>query len=552
MDSSLTDEAVVKAEKAEAPVPKDEAKAVVPNDVEETGKKESSEETGKKEGYPADKAAVVAADDKEVQQSQPATSTWSWGEADPTSPQEPVDAPPADDKAETKASEQKPPEDSAETAIEGRSSIVDFAWMVLDPLVSVATSVPVAFAGEGEEDGAETSAPKRRRWMEVPAKPPRGVGGELLHVGEVELQEGYLGWWRPCCLQLWPARLRAIALPESEETQEGQTENENGPENSPEEGELLWEMMLDPTSFESASILYASCFEVVGAQSRASFRCTKEVEADEWVKHISLIVNWVKEQIDAKKWAFVYLNVYDLAGDWRVSAFNRMSLDMLQIGGMFHAGLEVYGREYMFGGGGDDLYGVEAAPDEDIYALSSAEESGVSSCDPRACDRHRFRQTECLGLTTLSEKEVQDTLCVLARDWPSRCYRTLERNCVHFCRDFSDQLGTTAVPDWVNYLAVAASERHVIQPAAKIENGDEPQSVATKEVMCFWKHPCVLQAQNWMAGLIELLVCESCLRELERGEPHYHCHACDFDMCVACGEETAARMSDNAFGMVNM
>jgi len=532
METSLIDETVVEAEVL---VGKEQVERVVPDDAEETektGGAQSLDQLGTV-------ATAHAGEKKDVQQSQWAFSTWSWGEADPSPNQEP------DEKSKV---EEKGAAELPVAAIESRPSIVDFAWMVLEPVVNVATSLPpVPFSSD--ENAEASSTKKRRSIMEVPAKPPRGCGDALLHVGEVELQEGLLGWWRPCCLQLWPARLRAVALPDVQTEQDA--ESDIGQESK--EGDVLWEMILDPTSFENASLVYDTCFEIVAGQNRGTFRCVKEAEADEWVKHITLIVNWVKEQIAARKWSFVHLNVYDLAGDWRVSAFNRMSLDMLQIGGMFHAGLEVYGREYMFGGGGpdDDVYG-EITIDEDIYTLSSAEESGVSSCDPRACDRHRFRQTECLGLTTLSEKEVQDTLCVLARDWPSRCYRTLEKNCVHFCRDFSEQLGVTAVPDWVNYLAVSAAERHVIQPITSAgENAEDSSTMANREVMCFWKHPCVLQAQNWMAGLVEILVCESCLRELERGEPFYHCHECDFDMCEQCGEESRARANENAIGLVN-
>lgn len=542
MDASL-DEAGWAAVEAEIQAEKSALKTPIEKHVRLDGDKEGAPIDGH-----ADTGSDARADGKEDgQQSQWAFSTWSWGEADRSMNLDPVANATAEDRVETSATNPMPSEERAVTATQGRPSIVDMAWMVLvEPVAATLTYTSGSSFGE---DTADQSSVKnvRRRSLEVPATPPRGSGDTLLHVGEVEWQEGYLGWWRPCCLQLWPARLRAIALQESEQVVDAQ--GENGQVEASKEGDVLWEMILDPAT-SNASLVYDSCFEVVGGE-KATFRCANAPDADEWVKHITLILNWVKEQIAARKWAFVYLNVYDLAGDWRVSAFNWMSQDRLGMGGMFHAGLEVYGKEYMFGGGGDEGDILELAPyEEDIYTLTSAEESGVSSCHPRSCDRHRFREALCLGLTTLSEKEVRDTLCVLARDWPSRCYRTLERNCIHFCKDFSEQLGVTAVPDWVNYLAGEASKRRIIQQAPPTDTSDDT-AASPRKVMCFWKHPCVLQAQSWMAGLVEMLVCESCCRELEGGEAFWHCHECDFDMCAQCGEETLARNSESAFGLVN-
>lgn len=294
-----------------------------------------------------------------------------------------------------------------------------------------------------------------------------------------------------------------------------------------DEVEVLWQLHLDPHTLKEVSALPDRCFEVANDHHRATFRCAFQAETVEWLEHISVLIEWTKEQCSANKWSFVYLNIYDLAQDWRVGMFNRVSQDVLQLGGMFHAGVEVYGREYMFGCSAD------SEDEQDIYVIAYPEETGVSACEPRSCDRHTFRQAESLGLTVLSEVEVLDALCILARDWPARSYRLLERNCIHFCRELCETLRVMPPPDWVDSLAKSAAERHVLQPEGK----EAMAEADDKEVTCFWRHKCVLQAQSFVAGFVECIVCETCVRELDRGEPHWHCDKCDFDMCVPCANE---------------
>ena len=41
----------------------------------------------------------------------------------------------------------------------------------------------------------------------------------------------------------------------------------------------------------------------------------------------------------------------------------------------------------------------------------------ITTCRPRQCVKHSFRESHCLGVTRLSEQEVEELLHELAPDW---------------------------------------------------------------------------------------------------------------------------------------
>jgi len=193
------------------------------------------------------------------------------------------------------------------------------------------------------------------------------------------------------------------------------------------------------------------------------------------------------------------------------------------MGGIFHAGVEVYGQEYMYGAG-------EAEEDEDVSALCFGAMSGVSTCQPRSCSKHGFRQAECLGLTTLAEKDVEAMVKKLARKWLAKDYRILERNCVTFCRSLCQNLDVETFPAWIDSMALAASERQTVEPSV----GSGFNANGSLEVKCYAGHICKHQAQSFLGGLVMGIICEACERELGRGEPHWRCETCDLEVCDAC------------------
>merc|ERR1719356_746111 len=75
----------------------------------------------------------------------------------------------------------------------------------------------------------------------------------------------------------------------------------------------------------------------------------------------------------------VLVHVYDVGDEELVKKVNRISTvsDKVLIGGVFHAGVEVYGREWGYG--------------------FTEDGSGVYYCDPRCNTQHTYKATVNLG-----------------------------------------------------------------------------------------------------------------------------------------------------------
>mmetsp|Transcript_104980 Transcript_104980/g.234341 ORF Transcript_104980/g.234341 Transcript_104980/m.234341 type:complete len:332 (+) Transcript_104980:44-1039(+) len=127
----------------------------------------------------------------------------------------------------------------------------------------------------------------------------------------------------------------------------------------------------------------------------------------------------------------VTLHVYDIARDSRVQLANELFRPVGS--GAFHAGVEVYGREWSFGARQDG--------------------SGVFACEPRGNESHRYREALSLGSTALSAAEVVAVTTRLALEWLGRDYDVVTHNCIHFCDAFAEALGVRPVPTWVNNFA---------------------------------------------------------------------------------------------------
>ncbi|EPY34387.1 CGI-146 protein [Strigomonas culicis] len=110
----------------------------------------------------------------------------------------------------------------------------------------------------------------------------------------------------------------------------------------------------------------------------------------------------------------VLLNVYD------ISTYNSY-LSSLGIG-LHHAGIEVYGREYMYG--------------------RCAEGTGLGSCEPKHCVPHTFAEQYALGYTGLSEEEVDELMESLEEDpqWGGSAYHLIYHNCIHFAEALAAHL----------------------------------------------------------------------------------------------------------------
>jgi hypothetical protein len=122
----------------------------------------------------------------------------------------------------------------------------------------------------------------------------------------------------------------------------------------------------------------------------------------------------------------VYLNVYDL------TPYN----DYVHFAGLgaYHSGLEVYGREYSFGG----------------HEFSS---TGVFVCETKSAPGARFQQSIEVGETDLSAAEVQSLVDSMSAEWAGNSYHLLTRNCNSFTNALCKRMLNRRAPFWINRLA---------------------------------------------------------------------------------------------------
>ncbi|CAG8520637.1 22125_t:CDS:2 [Cetraspora pellucida] len=86
--------------------------------------------------------------------------------------------------------------------------------------------------------------------------------------------------------------------------------------------------------------------------------------------------------------------------------------------GVFHSGVEIYDKEYNFGG-------------------------------------HDFETTDSvlMGHTSLSREEVKNVIDGLSKEWSGNSYNLLTRNCNHFTSELCNILVGKPAPNWINRAA---------------------------------------------------------------------------------------------------
>lgn len=109
--------------------------------------------------------------------------------------------------------------------------------------------------------------------------------------------------------------------------------------------------------------------------------------------------------------------------------------------GIFHAGVELHGTEWAYGG-------------------HPVAQSGIFSMAPRDVDAlgpdFALRQSLVLGTTAFSAAEVEEAAAQMGADFRGDRYHLLQRNCNHFADALARLLVGRGIPAWVNRLAVLA------------------------------------------------------------------------------------------------
>ncbi|KAI8371777.1 PPPDE putative peptidase domain-containing protein [Radiomyces spectabilis] len=128
----------------------------------------------------------------------------------------------------------------------------------------------------------------------------------------------------------------------------------------------------------------------------------------------------------------VRVNVYDMLERSFVTQFGYYALGM----GIFHSGLEVYGKEYCFGG------------------HEYQDTTGVFVMDPKMVPPElTFKQSIHMGYTDLSEDELAQEVAIISQEFGGTSYNLLTRNCNHFTEEFCRRLTGKQIPAWINRAA---------------------------------------------------------------------------------------------------
>lgn len=133
----------------------------------------------------------------------------------------------------------------------------------------------------------------------------------------------------------------------------------------------------------------------------------------------------------------VWVNVYDLGESATLQRTNTIS--KMFGAGVYHAGVEVFGTEWS--------YGCMRSPG-----------TGVFNCKPRTAVGHTYRSTTKMGFTKLAQPQVTRLLDKLSAEWPGLDYHLINKNCLHFCNVFSQQLGVGRIPAWVDRVGRTAAQ----------------------------------------------------------------------------------------------
>eukprot|EP00928_Gymnodinium_smaydae_P017247 TRINITY_DN16596_c0_g2_i1.p1 TRINITY_DN16596_c0_g2~~TRINITY_DN16596_c0_g2_i1.p1 ORF type:complete len:313 (-),score=10.85 TRINITY_DN16596_c0_g2_i1:141-1079(-) len=123
----------------------------------------------------------------------------------------------------------------------------------------------------------------------------------------------------------------------------------------------------------------------------------------------------------------VVVHVYDL---WGVkSPATRLWNNLAKHFGVFHTAVEVYGREWYFGGMLDGQF-------DGVHVMDAPMQHAV----------HRHRVSIAMGRTMLSASDLDELIPLMRMRWPSWSYDPMRRNCHHFSNFFCQLLGFPAGP----------------------------------------------------------------------------------------------------------